>query len=234
MEAENLKGRKFGELTVLKRAEDHISKCGAKKVRWLCQCSCGNQTTVLAADLKRGSTKSCGCLQARKGKLMRYKKICVICGKEFECPPTNKVVTCSKECRSEYARVRSTGRKMPESAKKVLSEKHKGQNLDGIRDKAIEAIKKSPTMGRYVTNRNAMDWHLIAPDGTEYFFHSLNFWLRENCRELFDCEPDSKGFLSVRSGLTNAKRAMMGKIQTTKTYKGWKVLPTKDDIHPKK
>ena len=29
---------------------------------WLCMCDCGNETEVLTANLKRGNTKSCGCL----------------------------------------------------------------------------------------------------------------------------------------------------------------------------
>lgn len=30
--------------------------------RWLCQCDCGNTTVVLTHKLRRGETKSCGCL----------------------------------------------------------------------------------------------------------------------------------------------------------------------------
>jgi hypothetical protein len=33
------------------------------KSLWLCKCNCGNETVVAGATLKRGNTKSCGCLQ---------------------------------------------------------------------------------------------------------------------------------------------------------------------------
>ena len=58
----DLTGQRFGRLTVIKRAEDHISKSGIRSVQWLCQCDCGNQSIVGRADLKTGNTKSCGCL----------------------------------------------------------------------------------------------------------------------------------------------------------------------------
>lgn len=47
----------FGKLTVL-------SECGRgkdKQKMYLCRCECGNETKVLAGNLKKGNTKSCGC-----------------------------------------------------------------------------------------------------------------------------------------------------------------------------
>ena len=55
--AEDLTGRVFGELTVLRRAENSP---GGRTV-WLCQCSCGKTHEVLAGKLKSGRTRSCGC-----------------------------------------------------------------------------------------------------------------------------------------------------------------------------
>lgn len=51
---EDLTGKTFGELTVLKRDKTK------KKVYWICQCSCGNQTSVRAAHLKKGLIVTCG------------------------------------------------------------------------------------------------------------------------------------------------------------------------------
>ena len=58
----DLTGQTFGRLTVIERGEDHVSRCGAKKVRWRCKCTCGNETLVVSAALRLGNTKSCGCL----------------------------------------------------------------------------------------------------------------------------------------------------------------------------
>jgi hypothetical protein len=48
----NLLGKKFGQLTVLKRTED----------AWLCLCDCGNEKLVGSGHLVSNHTKSCGCL----------------------------------------------------------------------------------------------------------------------------------------------------------------------------
>lgn len=54
---ENLKGQKFGRLTVIKKDDEHKGK----RVKWICQCDCGNIISVLACDLKNGNSTSCGC-----------------------------------------------------------------------------------------------------------------------------------------------------------------------------
>ncbi|RHO08431.1 AP2 domain-containing protein [Clostridium sp. AM22-11AC] len=53
----DLTGQRFGRLVVIERAG---SRGG--KATWLCQCDCGNQTVVIGGILRRGLTKSCGCL----------------------------------------------------------------------------------------------------------------------------------------------------------------------------
>lgn len=50
-------GLKFGELTVIERADN----TPAGSTRWKCQCSCGNYNLVTGGDLKRGHSVSCGC-----------------------------------------------------------------------------------------------------------------------------------------------------------------------------
>jgi hypothetical protein len=48
----------FGRLAVIERDES----IKGSQVRWWCQCECGKRRSVLAANLVRGFTKSCGCL----------------------------------------------------------------------------------------------------------------------------------------------------------------------------
>lgn len=51
-------GKTYGYLTVLHQAKEK-SKSG--QVKWVCQCKCGNITTVLGTTLRFGATTSCGC-----------------------------------------------------------------------------------------------------------------------------------------------------------------------------
>lgn len=53
-------GRRFGRLVVVDRAEN--DKFGHR--RWKCLCDCGNTKVVIADNLKRGLTQSCGCLHS--------------------------------------------------------------------------------------------------------------------------------------------------------------------------
>lgn len=52
----DLTGQTFGRLTVLSL----VTK--KPKTRWRCKCVCGNETEVLANNLRQGRTRSCGCL----------------------------------------------------------------------------------------------------------------------------------------------------------------------------
>ena len=58
--ANDLTGQKFGRLIVLEKGK--IDFYGHQY--WICQCSCGNTTEINADNLKRGLTKSCGCLHS--------------------------------------------------------------------------------------------------------------------------------------------------------------------------
>lgn len=55
-------GKRFGRLVVIEQAETAISKSGKKMRRWKCLCDCGNTKVAREDNLKRGQTKSCGCL----------------------------------------------------------------------------------------------------------------------------------------------------------------------------
>lgn len=52
-------GARFGRLVILSIGE----KSASKKTRWNCLCDCGATVLVHQAPLKRGETRSCGCLR---------------------------------------------------------------------------------------------------------------------------------------------------------------------------
>jgi hypothetical protein len=53
----DLTGHKFGMLTVIQ----FDSKDNFGRTKWMCQCDCGNISTVQSGNLKTGISKSCGC-----------------------------------------------------------------------------------------------------------------------------------------------------------------------------
>lgn len=57
---EDLTGRRFGYLTVVSQAEDHVSSGGVVSKAWNCVCDCGNPKVVTAGHLRSGHTRSCG------------------------------------------------------------------------------------------------------------------------------------------------------------------------------
>ena len=57
------KGDKYGRLTAVKFIE--IKKNGHQY--WLFKCDCGNEKIICVNNVKRGNTKSCGCLYATHG-----------------------------------------------------------------------------------------------------------------------------------------------------------------------
>lgn len=60
MEIEML-GRKFGRLTVLERGPTDRNR----ERTYICACDCGNLTPpIKGSNLRRGTSRSCGCLQA--------------------------------------------------------------------------------------------------------------------------------------------------------------------------
>lgn len=56
----DLSGNKIYEWTVLYRLPEP-----AYPTRWVCLCSCGKQANVLAAKLKDGTSRSCGCKKSK-------------------------------------------------------------------------------------------------------------------------------------------------------------------------
>lgn len=67
----NLLGERFGRLTVIKEA----GRDKHKNVRWECLCDCGGTSTCTTNTLRRGHSKSCGCLQKEVAKNNTWKDL---------------------------------------------------------------------------------------------------------------------------------------------------------------
>lgn len=62
---EDLTNKKFGLLTVIGR-DSTKTKCNSRN--WICRCECGGTAITQGYNLKRGNTKSCGCLLSIKNR----------------------------------------------------------------------------------------------------------------------------------------------------------------------
>lgn len=60
-------GRVYTRLTVRCPGPDFIRDDGRRQSTSICDCACGNTPIVLNSSLKRGLTKSCGCLRSDSG-----------------------------------------------------------------------------------------------------------------------------------------------------------------------
>lgn len=65
----DLTGQRFGRLTVIKRVKNNKDN----RAQWLCECDCGNKKHIIGKSLRKGKTKSCGCLQKEKAKTINKK-----------------------------------------------------------------------------------------------------------------------------------------------------------------
>ncbi len=72
----DLTGQRFGRWTVIKRSGSKMyGEPGASTSfpLWLCRCDCGTEAIVMGENLKRGRSKSCGCLRDELARERRRK-----------------------------------------------------------------------------------------------------------------------------------------------------------------
>ena len=52
-------GNRYGRLVVVRRAPN----ISGKKARWVCRCDCGNEVETVGQVMRKGDSRSCGCLR---------------------------------------------------------------------------------------------------------------------------------------------------------------------------
>lgn len=124
---------------------------------------------------------------------------CVVCGREFKCSPSDKTVTCSKECSRIHKSRTHMGKKnvWSDESREKLKKLGRTENLK----KGSEATAKI--------------WILVSPEGKRYVCKNLRAWTRRHC-DLFEVDTSEKNAQIIASGLSQAK---CGK--SVATYKGW-------------
>jgi hypothetical protein len=93
-----LTGKRFGKLTVISRSDNKN-----KHIQWNCVCECGKRSIVNSSNLKRGHTKSCGCLRDEYVDLtgQRFGKLTVISKSDERKNHWNCVCDCGKKTLAE-------------------------------------------------------------------------------------------------------------------------------------
>lgn len=95
----------------------------------------------------------------------KNQKQCIICGKMFECPPSDKTVTCSPECRREYAKIRMTDRKHSDETRQKMSDAANGRDMSGIQKIGTAAALRSPNSREFHNIRAGLCNAKIAASG---------------------------------------------------------------------
>lgn len=95
----DLKGKRFGRLTVLNEELPYISPAGKPTRRWRVRCDCGKELTMLQNTLTRkNGAQSCGCARYEKTRDdltgRRFGRLTVI-------SQTPKIATCICDCGKE-------------------------------------------------------------------------------------------------------------------------------------
>ena len=62
----DITNQRFGRLVAIEVDHREIDSCGNSDYYWKCKCDCGNYIVVQGSVLRRGDTKSCGCLQSEE------------------------------------------------------------------------------------------------------------------------------------------------------------------------
>lgn len=98
----DLTGERFGRLTVIERAENHVAPSGKITARWKCVCDCGNETIMQSNNLRSSQVKSCGCMQIERGKeAIKNEKLWEKCEEYTQNDrKENTRITCIKENRA--------------------------------------------------------------------------------------------------------------------------------------
>lgn len=234
----DLTEKRFGSLVVLRKADTpYISPSGKKTIRWVCKCeACGREVTMLRNTLIYAT--SCGCKRSESAKKRgRNQKVCVVCGKEFNAPPSGRKKTCSPECSSILRSQSQTGTKHAWSDEAKKRYRQNAAHIQQAKEQVVEATKKAaslPEGQRGAQNRECKVWILKDPFGNIHRAVGLRPWARSNY-ELF--EPASTDIEATTNRIASGLYAVAATLcynspsrqnNPTSTYKGWTVVSVRD------
>lgn len=153
------------------------------------------------------------------------KRNCVVCGAEFDAPPSSNKVTCSSAC-SRVRKVQThKGKSSRWAADKHDSARQAAARTGNLRHGTAAALKR-PDGQRGPEHREAKVWYLRDPEGNEVIAVNLLDWARHHTAD-FDMEPTDHNAAVIASAFRQIKRSIEGKRyrngkpSLVSTYKGW-------------
>ena len=180
----DLTGQRFGRLIVI--------EYNKQTKKWKCQCDCGNIKEVQSANLRRGATQSCGCLQKEKitnnliGKTFGY--LTVIEDSKERDSKRRILWNCKCQC-GNIIKVRtdnltslntmSCGCKKSSNKEKIIENLLKENNIQYKREYVFKDLL-SPNNGYlrfdFAIFKNNILQYLIEYDGETHSLDYINGW----------------------------------------------------------
>lgn len=156
-------------------------------------------------------------------------KKCIVCGEEFKASPSDKIVTCSKECLKIRRSQISRGKKMSETAVERMSARAKSRGFTDNLKKGTQAAMASPKAGRFETNVSAKSWILISPSGERYECRNLMCFIRKNPHLFCIDGSNDDEVRRISAGFRTIKRNIRLN-RKGQTYLGWTLeLPSETE-----
>jgi hypothetical protein len=119
----DLTGRRVGKLVVVK--PDTVRG----KFKWICQCDCGNVKSIYENCLKRGETKSCGCIKIERFRALGHKRFKDLTGRKFGKLMTMELLSGRRwRCRCDCGNDRIVPAKSLHDGSAVDCQSHKNGN----------------------------------------------------------------------------------------------------------
>ena len=160
------------------------------------------------------------------------KRNCVICGAEFDTPPSNNKITCSKACSSIRKSQTHKGKSNRWAADKRDSARQAAERTGNLKHGTAAALKRRDSQ-RGSEHRDAKIWYLRDPEGNQVIAVNLLDWARQHTSE-FCMEPTDRSASTIASGFRQIKRSIEGKRyrngkpSPVSTYKGWTLVAWED------
>lgn len=166
----DLKGKKFGNLTVVEFLPEGVE--GKSGRFWRCICGCGNEAKVIYHNLVSGQVKSCGCLSANRPKDLTGKKFGLLTVIKPAAERKHASVTwlCQCDCGNE-ATVTSNSLTRGKT-KSCGCLRSPISDLSGKKFGRLTAIKHLPDAGKDKKSNNTY-WHCICECGNEVIVASV-------------------------------------------------------------